>query len=74
MDLVPVPDECEDEQHQRNQQQPRGLRGIHRMPMMLMRVFFFGPGREHGAIVSPGIGIEARKQARGLVEKKLPQC
>lgn len=52
MDLVPVADEREDQQHESDQQQARGFRGINRVPMMLVRSILFGLGGEHEDIVA----------------------
>jgi cholera toxin transcriptional activator len=55
MNLVPVADEREHQEKKRDQQQPRGFRRIHRVPVMLllrMIVLIWGG---HAAIVAPGL-------------------
>jgi hypothetical protein len=55
MNLVPVADEREHQEKKRDQQQPRGFRRIHRLPVMLllrMIVLIWGG---HAAIVAPGL-------------------
>jgi hypothetical protein len=51
MDLVPVSDESEDEQHKGNQEQPSGFRGIHRMAMVTMLGLVVGQRSGHADIV-----------------------
>lgn len=53
MNLVPVADEGEHQKKGRDQQQPRGFRRIHRVPMVLLlrRILRIWGG--HAAIVAP---------------------
>ena len=57
MDLMPVSDQSEDEQHNGNQEEPGGFRGIYRVAMVPMRILLFGLGREHVPIVSPPVPL-----------------
>lgn len=61
MDLMPVSDQSEYEQHKGNQEQSGGFRCVHRMAMVLMRILLFGLGREHMLIVSPPITLRVTK-------------
>jgi hypothetical protein len=54
MDLMPVSDQSEYEQHYGNQEQPGGFRGIHRMAMVPVLGFVVGMGRGHAGIVDGG--------------------
>lgn len=51
MDGVPVANQRQDQQHHRDQQQPRSLRCIHRMPVVLVIVL---RSVTHAHIVAPG--------------------
>lgn len=57
MDLMPVPDQSEHQQHKGNQEQPSRFRGIHRMAMVTMLGFLFGLLWQHAPIVSPPVAL-----------------
>jgi len=61
MDLMPVSDQSEHEQHKGNQEQPGGFRGIHRMAMVTMLGLLFGLRRQHAPIVSPPVAPWSQK-------------
>ena len=61
MDLMPVSDQSEYEQHKGNQEQSGGFRSVHCMAMVPMRILLFGLGREHMRIVSPPITLRVTK-------------
>jgi hypothetical protein len=51
MDLMPVPDQSEDKEHEGNEQQPGGFRGIHRVAMVTMLSIVVGQWSGHADIV-----------------------
>jgi hypothetical protein len=53
MNLMPVPNEGEDQQHKGDQQQSRGFRGIDCVPVMTAHGLLFGLGGKHADIVAP---------------------
>jgi hypothetical protein len=57
MDLMPVANQSQDQQHHGNKEQPRGLRGIHSMPLVPARYLLLGLCREHADIVAPDWGL-----------------
>jgi len=50
---VPVTDERERKQHERDQEQPGGLLGIDRMAMVVLGVVVVASGLGHAVIVAP---------------------
>ena len=55
MDLVPVANQCENEQHKRDQQQPGSLRRVNRVAVML--VIVLGRVIRHADIVAPWVEV-----------------
>ena len=55
MNLVPVTDEGEHQKKKRDQQQSRGFRRIHRVPVVLLIGMILRIWGGHGAIVAPGL-------------------
>ena len=53
MDLVPITNQCEDQQDKGNQEQTGGLRSIPSMAVTPVRIFLFNLGGEHENIVAP---------------------
>lgn len=54
MNSVPVTNQSECEQQERDEQQAGSLRGIDRVAMVLVGVIVFALGLGHGHIVAPG--------------------
>ena len=52
MNLVPVADQAQNQQHDRNQQQAGGLGGINRMPVMPLSGMIAWYWGSHGAILA----------------------
>ena len=52
MNLMPVPNEGEDQQHKGDQQQSRSFRRIDCVPVMTADGLLFGLGGEHADIVA----------------------
>ena len=59
MNGVPVTDERERKQHERDQKQASGLLGMDRVVMVLLRVVSLAPGLGHANIVAP-LGAKLR--------------
>lgn len=51
MDLVPISDQSQDKEHEGNEQQPGGFRGIYGMAMVTMRSIVVGQWSGHADIV-----------------------
>lgn len=64
MYLVPVSDEREHQKKKRDQQQPRGFRRIHRVPVMLLFGMMVRILGGHAAIVAPGVKQSATPPSR----------
>lgn len=52
MNVVPVANQREDEQYERDDQQASRLRGVHGMPMVFVRGIGLGIGGRHADIVA----------------------
>jgi cholera toxin transcriptional activator len=63
MNLVPVADEREHQKKERDQQQPRGFRRIHCVPVMLRIRMILWKWGGHAAIVAPGVNQTATPQS-----------
>lgn len=63
MDVVPVANQGENQQNERNQQQPGGLRRIDRVPMVLVRRFVLWLWSGHAPIVAPKEECDSKQKS-----------